>query len=83
MQIHCYLLDGKMSGALANLFLFEKCEKLFQQKIASCQHTLNATANATLFKVLFPGNSLRYLFVILDFEVWRLFALRNGKNIHP
>ena len=31
--------------------------------------TLNATANATLFKVLFLGNGLRYQFEILDFEV--------------
>ena len=46
-------------------------------------YILNATANATLFKVLFLGNGLRYLFEILDFEVWRLFALRNDKIIHP
>ena len=46
-------------------------------------NTLNATANATLFKVSFLGNGLRYLFEIFDFEVWRLFALRNGKIIHP
>ena len=32
-------------------------------------YTLNATANAKLFKVLFLGNGLRYLFEILDFEV--------------
>ena len=43
-------------------------------------YTLNATANATLFKVLFLGNSLRYLFEILDFKVWQLFGLRNGKT---
>ena len=30
-------------------------------------HTLNATANATLFKVLFLGNGLRYAFEILKF----------------
>ena len=30
--------------------------------------TLNATANATLFKVLFLGNGLRYPFEILDLK---------------
>ena len=32
-------------------------------------HTLKATAKATLFKVLFCRNSIRYLFENLDFEV--------------
>ena len=31
--------------------------------------TLNATANATLFKVFYFGNGIRYLFELLDFEV--------------
>ena len=44
-------------------------------------YTPNATANATLFKVLFLGNGLRYLFEILDFEVWRLFALEMIKSL--
>ena len=50
--------------------ILEIHQPLFKtQSKFSHKYTLNATAKATLFKVLFLGNGLIYLFEILDFEV--------------